>query len=313
MKKVNQNKKSTRIPRAVPTQAQTVQCTNCGQPLMPETHFCPQCGQKNHDLNIPLRGLFEEMAEGILHFDSKSLQTIKALMFKPGFLTAEYITGRRVRYVTPVRLYVFISFLFFFLLALPAGDRPSGESVKKESSKLAITFFEISSLEVANMTPAQLDSVMQKRSISTTAANRYIMRQLALVGSSGQKEITHLLVKGISYMMFALMPVFALTVYWLNRKKAQHYIGTLVFSVHYHCLAFLLLVILVFFTMIGIGIILWLVPFIVLPVYLFLALRHVYHDTRLVAIIKTIVVSIAHVMSMIVLFLVTVFISLLLF
>jgi hypothetical protein len=315
MKKVINNKRSTRprtTRRRLPTQTRTIPCANCAQPLMPVTRFCPQCGQKNHDLNIPLSRIFEEMAEGILHLDNKSLQTIKALVFKPGFLTAEYITGKRARYVSPVRLYIFISFLFFFLLALPAGKHVSAES-KKESTELAISFFGISSRDVTDMVPAQLDSVMQKHSIDTTLINRYIMHQLVRVGSSEQGVFAHTLVKGISYMMFALMPVFALTVYWLNRRKAQHFIGTLVFSVHYHCLAFLLFFILAVFMMIGSGSILWLVPFIFLPIYLFLALRRVYTDTRIVAALKTFVVCFTHILSMIFLFIVTTIISLLLF
>nr|WP_255578221.1 DUF3667 domain-containing protein [Chitinophaga sp. sic0106] len=39
--------------------------------------------------------------------------TLKYLMIRPGFLTREYMAGRRVRYVNPIKLYVFVSFVFF--------------------------------------------------------------------------------------------------------------------------------------------------------------------------------------------------------
>jgi hypothetical protein len=99
-------------------------CTNCDRPLRPGDRFCPGCGQKNQDLTIPFRRLVSEMLEGFLHLDGKSFQTIKALVLKPGFLTSEYIGGRRVRFVTPVRLYVFVSFVFFFCLLYPPESVP---------------------------------------------------------------------------------------------------------------------------------------------------------------------------------------------
>jgi hypothetical protein len=316
IKKSTKNKKRLRprtTPPALPPPIQSILCSNCATPLPPDARFCPQCGQKNHGLNIPIGRLIEEMAEGVLHLDNKSLHTIKALVFKPGFLTTEYITGKRVRYVPPVRLYIFISFIFFFLLAFPAGGHSPADGSKKETTDVAITFYEISSAEVAGMNSAQLDSVLQKHSIDTTIVNRYVVHQLARIGCAGRGEFTHLLVKGISYMMFALMPVFAMVVYWLNRKKARYYIGTLVFSIHYHSMVFLLLFILAGITMIGVDTIVWLVPFIFFPIYLFLALRRVYNDTVIIAALKTVVVSVVHVLSVVFLFLVTVFISLLVF
>src|SRR4030067_247694 len=93
-------------------------CANCGLPLAMEYQFCPQCGQKNHDLNVPVSHLIGEAIEGFLHLDSKSFRTVQKLVLKPGFLSSEFIKGRRVRYVAPIRLYVLISFIFFLLLAL---------------------------------------------------------------------------------------------------------------------------------------------------------------------------------------------------
>jgi hypothetical protein len=68
---------------------------------------------------------------------------------------------------------------------------------------------------------------MQSRGMALTILNRYIVRQMSRIGAEGQEGFNHLLMKGISYMMFALMPLFALFVFLLNRRKAQYYIGTL--------------------------------------------------------------------------------------
>jgi hypothetical protein len=61
----------------------------------------------------------------ITHFDSKIFVTLKDLMFRPGFLTREYVEGRRTRYLNPIRMYIFISAIFF--VALFAGSKESGD------------------------------------------------------------------------------------------------------------------------------------------------------------------------------------------
>jgi hypothetical protein len=170
-----------------------------------------------------------------------------------------------------------------------------------------------SSREVGGMNQSQLDSVMLAHSIGQTALNRYIMRQMARVGSPERGEFAHFLVKGISYMMFALMPVFAIAVYVLNRKKARHYIGTLVFSLHYHSVVFLLLSVLVIVNRLIDSYMLWFFPFVFLPVYLFLSLGSVYKDSWLVVLFKSILINIFHVVSLVVVFIITVLVSLLIF
>lgn len=61
----------------------------------------------------------------ITHFDSKIFTTLKDLILKPGFLTREYVEGRRVGYLNPIRMYIFISAIFF--VALFAENREAGD------------------------------------------------------------------------------------------------------------------------------------------------------------------------------------------
>jgi hypothetical protein len=61
----------------------------------------------------------------ITHFDSKIFTTLKDLVFRPGFLTREYVAGRRMRYLNPIRMYIFISAIFF--VALFAGSQESAD------------------------------------------------------------------------------------------------------------------------------------------------------------------------------------------
>ena len=92
-------------------------CLNCATSLEAGWEYCPACGQKNEELRLPLKHILEEVAEGIWHFDSKLWATVKAIATRPGKITAEFLDGHRVRYVPPIRLYVFVSFVFFLLLS----------------------------------------------------------------------------------------------------------------------------------------------------------------------------------------------------
>lgn len=106
------------------THRHLTECPNCGTRLAKSVNFCPECGQPNHDQRVPFSHLFHEALESILHFDGKSYRTVRALLFKPGHLSNEFRAGRRAGYVPPVRLYVFISFMFFLVLSLTSGHGP---------------------------------------------------------------------------------------------------------------------------------------------------------------------------------------------
>jgi len=58
--------------------------------------------------------LFQDFLDYLFNLDSKLYRTLKGLLFKPGFLSKEFVLGKRVHYVLPVKLYVVISVIFFF-------------------------------------------------------------------------------------------------------------------------------------------------------------------------------------------------------
>jgi hypothetical protein len=288
------------------------ECLNCGARLGVSSSYCPQCGQANHDLNIPVRHFVEETAEGILHFDAKSIRTIHTLMLKPGVVTSEFVAGKRAKYVAPMRFYIFISFLFFLLLSYSSSHEKEPSTDSHETS-VGITFHKINSKNVKGMTSSQLDSVLHSEGLPLSVFNRYIVRKLSRIGTEGQEGFNHVLLKSISYMMFALMPIFALFVFLLYRKKAMYYYGTLVFSVHYHSFVFLMLLVTLIVDLIVDNSLILVIPLIVCPVYLYLALRRMFNGSRLGTISKTMVLGVFQCISFILMFLATMFISILIF
>ena len=81
----------------------------------------------------------------ITHFDSKFFDSMKYLLFRPGYLPEEYIKGRRARYLNPVKKYVFTSavfFLLFFSVFVNTGaittnlDQPLTRAERQEKIRL---------------------------------------------------------------------------------------------------------------------------------------------------------------------------------
>lgn len=99
-------------------------CLNCGTEV-PE-RYCTHCGQENAVPHETFTHLVKHFVADIFHYDSQFLTTLKYLLFKPGFLSREYMAGKRVRYVNPIKLYVFISFVFFFWPVLAATQQRRG-------------------------------------------------------------------------------------------------------------------------------------------------------------------------------------------
>lgn len=88
-------------------------CLNCGTTVIGK--YCHNCGQENIEPEETLWQLVSHFFNDITHFDGKFFSTLKDLLFKPGFLSNEYMKGRRAAYLNPVRMYIFTSFIFFLI------------------------------------------------------------------------------------------------------------------------------------------------------------------------------------------------------
>ena len=87
-------------------------CENCGAEL--HGHWCDQCGQAAIEYRRSFRYVVADLLNEFLNWDSKFFTTIALLILKPWRLTNEFLAGKRVRYVNPLRLYLLASILFFF-------------------------------------------------------------------------------------------------------------------------------------------------------------------------------------------------------
>ena len=93
-------------------------CPECNTLLTGK--YCHECGEKPPDAHdLTLKHFFHHGLHEFTHLDSKIFRTLRALVFKPGTLTAEYLAGRRNRYVLPLRLFVVLFAVNFFLYTRP--------------------------------------------------------------------------------------------------------------------------------------------------------------------------------------------------
>ncbi len=97
-------------------------CGNCGTPLLGE--YCYACGQPVKGLVRHFGSILGDFADTVLNWDARLPRTLWPLLVRPAFLTREYFSGRRVRYVSPVRLFVTLAIVTFFVaqLLLSFGD-----------------------------------------------------------------------------------------------------------------------------------------------------------------------------------------------
>ncbi|MFZ0916126.1 MAG: DUF3667 domain-containing protein [Candidatus Udaeobacter sp.] len=98
--------------RAKHTGQSLTHCENCGAEL--QGHWCAQCGQPAIEYRRSFRHVLADLLNEFLNWDSKFFTTIALLILKPWRLTNEFLAGKRVRYVNPLRLYLLASILFFF-------------------------------------------------------------------------------------------------------------------------------------------------------------------------------------------------------
>ena len=88
-------------------------CLNCNNSVI--KRFCPDCGQENTESRKSFHYIFSHFFKDFTHYDNAFWRTIYNLLFKPAALSKAYMSGKRLYYLDPIRLYIFISFTTFFI------------------------------------------------------------------------------------------------------------------------------------------------------------------------------------------------------
>ena len=121
-------------------------CLNCN--FVVEQRYCPNCGQENTISTKSFHHLFIHFFEDLTHYDNAFWRTIFYLFFKPAALTRAYLSGKRLSYLAPIRLYIFISFITFLLISLFPNHTEKETAVPIIIEKKQLTIPSIDSLHI---------------------------------------------------------------------------------------------------------------------------------------------------------------------
>lgn len=202
-------------------------CLNCGAPL--HGAFCAACGQRAVPPNPTVRELAGDAWHELSGYDGRIMSTIRGLA-RPGFLTREYLEGRRAHYLPPVRVYLTVSVIYFVIAAsAPAlGSRGPGEISGPGNMRIGIT----DTGGAVEMT-AEDRAEMQK----DLAEAHWLLQPMLRSFIEEPDAFRSRMFAVMPRVFFALLPVFAAIVALFYRRRT--FPVSLVFAAHLHAFAFI--------------------------------------------------------------------------
>jgi hypothetical protein len=291
-------------------------CPNCHVVFADDhSNFCPNCGQENHTHKLPVKHFAMELVESFTHFDTKVLATFKDLISQPGLVIKNFNDNKRARYVPPIRIYAFTSFAFFLILSFSVNkkvDKELEEMTKFFQKASTVSFkaeilgqnIELDSLTnrelFAHPSPSNelIDSILRSKKIETNWVSTRILYSIIKIGK-GELTLADLYKKFIrssSYAIFVFMPIFALLMMPLYRKRSYFYSEFLVFSIYFHTFLFSVFgVLIIFYKFINVDFeIIATLLLLGMVVYLGLSLRRVFEDSIPKTVLKTVLLSLTY-------------------
>lgn len=285
-------------------------CSNCGASV--QGHYCGQCGQRlEHEIHSVWH-FTREATEDLTHADSRLWGTIYALLFKPGLLTREFLDGRRVRYLPPLRLYLVLSVLFFLVL----GSGYHNPRVVALKTNGGVPTAEI--VPPADYAAKPGESPEQRADrlckIEYDGPARSFLLPLFTKGCRNSvldngHTIYESLMHNLPRAMFIFLPALALVMKLMYWRPRRYYVEHLLFFVHNHAFAFVLFGVFALLTRLlpaaledWLTLIVWLY----LPYYLFVSMRRVYGQGRLRTSLKFVSLSFTYFVGAVITLLLTV-------
>ena len=201
-------------------------CLNCGAAL--HGSFCSACGQRSVPPDPSVAEVAGDAWQELSGYDGRIAATIRGLL-RPGYLTREYVAGRRARYLSPVRLYLIASVIYFVAASStpPSMSTRSGQVDAPGGLQFGIT----GSTSGAELSPEERAQLLESAD-KAPAVLRPLLRALASDPVGFRARVLTIMPR----VFFALLPVFAVIVALFYRGR--RFPTSLVFAVHLHAFAF---------------------------------------------------------------------------
>ncbi|MBK6596933.1 MAG: DUF3667 domain-containing protein [Proteobacteria bacterium] len=208
-------------------------CLNCGSLL--SGRFCAHCGQKDERHVRSLWHFLREATEGITHADTRLWRTLRSLLTRPGLVTQDYFLGRRERYLPAVRLYLVVSIIFFLLAGLLGRN---GTPIIIDASDLGA---DTTTQETSEQQAARLCDQIQYRGPWASSMEPRLRAGCRKSLADQGRSLISVLLHNIPRALFVVLPLLALLMKCLYLRRRRHFVEHLLFFVHNHSVAFLLL------------------------------------------------------------------------
>lgn len=253
-------------------------CHDCGAAVT--YHYCAVCGQETR-LHVPSAGEFlHEFIGHYVAFEGKLWKTLWLLLCKPGRLTADYLAGRRARYVAPLRLYLTFSLLFFAMLKFsgaelfqsdPEPEKPAAASAQAAPKPAVVVFGKENTKWTSKLDAFEAMDNADKRRVVKDAFFGYG-----------------------PYALFCLLPLFAAWLKLLYPGSGRRYGEHLLFALHSNAVAYIMLALLVLLPWEPLKAlaVFWLLA------YLPIAMQRVYGGRRWLTGLRWLLLSLLHLLSM---------------
>lgn len=233
-------------------------CLNCGNDLKATDQFCSNCGQRTQGSKVPLREFIGDFFQDYFTVDSKFFRSIFLLLIKPGRLTLRFNSGKRKSYIAPLRMYLFTSFIYFFLLSLSikqeAGnfgfpnDGVDEQKVQILDSLMETTGDTLVLADLRNRVTALNSGMEESQAIHIESEDSpgedglggFLALQAEKANNDIQSFIRALL-RVASISLFFLLPLFAMVLWAFHAKRQSFYVPHLVHALHLHTFGFAVL------------------------------------------------------------------------
>ena len=285
-------------------------CLNCGAHLTGQ--YCGQCGQRAVGRFISIWQLLSDAFGDLLELDSRLWRTMIPLLNRPGLLTKDYLRGRRARYMPPFRMYLVLSLLFFVVAFFnPRDDFAILYEPDVESTVELLPEEEVSAEEDQEEDDPEFLSDCSIGEFNLGDWPEWIKRRMTperlvavceRVQAIGQTGLQKAVLENIPAALIVLLPLMAFVLKLLYPLSRRYYVEHLLFFIHFHSFMFFILTLQILFTRLGewIGFVETLFSLIVMaatlyiPVYMFVAMRHVYGQGRALTFVKYVPLVIAY-------------------
>lgn len=214
-------------------------CQNCGQEV--PQRFCTVCGQENTETRRSFSYLFRHFIEDFTHYEGNFWKTIKYLLFHPAYLTLSYLEGKRARYVAPVKLYIFVSFISFFTIHIfpdfntydpdeqkektLQGSRANQEVIDEETAyKSSLRYYD--SLQLSLPKAKRDGPILQK-------IQRKLIEEREMDSDEMGEKLAEQMEKMLPKALFFFLPLFAFILWLFHDKKKYLYFDHGIFTLHY--------------------------------------------------------------------------------